>query len=406
MSDSPKQPETLSAAKFEPRVDIAVAGKRRFSPLKLLGLLGALAVGYGLFFLLTARSISVEVDAETAPTIDVRGLHLQFGGRLLMRPGHYPLSVTAEGYQDYDGDLHVDGTEVQTRAVRLTPLPGVLIIESDPAQASVSIDGVFVGETPLTVASIASGEATITLEADRFLPYESTFEVTGREVTQRFSASLVPGWSRVTLEAVPSTVMVRVDGVPLEFNANVLEIMQGTRDITLSAAGYVDHIISIDAVANTDLDLGRVELTPAAGLLRLSSVPMGAVVTRDGRFVGATPVDVAMDPSTTHRLKLSRAGYLPATFALALEKGVVTQRQIVLLPALGEVDVQVAPDNATVAVNGEDRGAGNQILSLPSVEQVITIAAPGYASVERRVTPRAGLKQRIKVGLLTIEEAR
>ena len=86
-----------------------------------MGERGALAVGYGLFFLLTARSISVEVDAETAPTIDVRGLHLQFGGRLLMRPGHYPLSVTAEGYQDYDGDLHVDGTEVQTRAVQSPP---------------------------------------------------------------------------------------------------------------------------------------------------------------------------------------------------------------------------------------------------------------------------------------------
>ena len=186
MSESPKQPETLSAAEFEPRIDIAVARKRRFSPLKVLGLLGALAVGYGLFFLLTARSITVEVDAETATTIDVRGVHLQFGGRLLMRPGRYPLSVTAEGYQDYKGDLQVDGTEVQTRAVQLNPLPGVLIIESDPAQARVSINGVFAGETPLTIASIASGEATITLEADRFLPYESSFEVIGREVTQRF----------------------------------------------------------------------------------------------------------------------------------------------------------------------------------------------------------------------------
>ena len=119
MSESPKQPETLSAAEFEPRVDVAVARKRRFSPLKLLGLLAALTVGYGLFFLLTARSISVEVDAETAPTIDVRGLHLQFGGRLLMRPGRYPLSVTAEGYQDYDGDLHVDGTEVQLSLIHI-----------------------------------------------------------------------------------------------------------------------------------------------------------------------------------------------------------------------------------------------------------------------------------------------
>jgi formylglycine-generating enzyme required for sulfatase activity len=406
MSESPKQPETLSAAEFEPRGDIAVDRKRRFSPLKLLGLLSALAVGYGLFFLLTARSVNVEVDAETAPKIDVQGLHLQFGGRLLMRPGRYPLSVTAEGYQDYTGDLQVDGTEVQTRAVQLTPLPGILIIESDPAQARVSINGVFAGETPLTIVSIASGEATITLDADRFLPYESSFEVTGREVTQRFSASLVPGWSRVTLEVEPTTVMVSVDGVPVEFNGNLLQIMQGTRDITLSAAGYVDEVISIDAVANTDLDLGRVELTPAEGLLRLSSVPTGAVVTRDGRFVGATPVDVAMAPSTTHAFKLSRAGYLPATFTLSLKKGTVRQRQVVLLPALGEIDIQVAPDNATIAVNGEDRGAGNRILSLPSVEQVITIAAPGYASVERRVTPRAGLKQRIKVGLLTVEEAR
>ena len=37
---------------------------------------------------------------------------------------------------------------------------------------------------------------------------------------------------------------------------------------------------------------------------------------------------------------------------------------------------------------------------------MITIRAPGYASVERRVTPRAGLKQRISVALLTEEEAR
>ncbi len=197
-----------------------------------------------------------------------------------------------------------------------------------------------------------------------------------------------------------------VTDLPLSSNRQTLEVMEGSREITFSAPGYIDEIIELDAVADTDVDLGIIELIPAAGMLRLTSVPAGAIVTRDGRFVGATPVNVPMEPATRHRIQVSRAGYLPESFSLALEKGASFDRQVVLSPALGEVDIQVTPRNATIQVNGDDRGKGSQILALPGIEQVITIRAPGYASVEKRVTPRAGLKQRISVALLTEEEAR
>ena len=88
----------------------------------------------------------------------------------------------------------------------------------------------------------------------------------------------------------------------------------------------------------------------AAGLLRLSSIPTGAVGTRDGRFVGATPLDVATEPSQRHRFQLSLAGYSPASFDLSLEKGALAERQIALSPALGDVDVRVSPDNAQISV--------------------------------------------------------
>jgi len=411
MSDERRHDESLSPAAFEPRTEITVVTRRRIKPATALLLVAGLLVAYTLFFLLTARSVSITVESETAPSIDISGLHLPFGERFLMRPGTYELIVTAEGYQTFSGPLLVDRAEVQTLALSLTPLPGTLVIDSAPVSATVSLNGSVIGTTPLTIDAVDAGEATLSLSAERYLPYETVIDVTGRAQTQRFSANLTPGWASVLVQTAPADVSVQIDQLRVDepsvtLNGMALEVMQGSREITFSAPGYIDEVIELDAVADTDVDLGIVELTPAEGMLRLTSVPAGAVVTRDGRFVGATPTEVAMEPSTRHRIQVSRAGYLTESFSLSLEKGASVNRQVVLSPALGEVDIQVTPRNATIQINGDDRGKGSQVLSLPGVEQVITIRAPGYASVERRVTPRAGLKQRISVALLTDEEAR
>jgi len=411
MSDERRHDESLSPAAFEPRTEITVVTRRRIKPATALLLVAGLLVAYTLFFLLTARSVSITVESETAPSIDISGLHLPFGERFLMRPGTYELIVTAEGYQTFSGPLLVDRAEVQTLALSLTPLPGTLVIDSAPVSATVSLNGSVIGTTPLTIDAVDAGEATLSVSAERYLPYETVIDVTGRAQTQRFSANLTPGWASVLVQTAPADVSVQIDQLRVDepsvtLNGMVLEVMQGSREITFSAPGYIDEVIELDAVADTDVDLGIVELTPAEGMLRLTSVPAGAVVTRDGRFVGATPTEVAMEPSTRHRIQVSRAGYLTESFSLSLEKGASVNRQVVLSPALGEVDIQVTPRNSTIQINGDDRGKGSQVLSLPGVEQVITIRAPGYASVERRVTPRAGLKQRISVALLTDEEAR
>ncbi|MEC9214654.1 MAG: PEGA domain-containing protein, partial [Pseudomonadota bacterium] len=325
MSNERNQSESLSPTAFEPRRETAVATTRRLTPAATLLVVAGLVIAYVLFFLLTARSVSVTVKSETTPSIDISGLHLPFGERFLMRPGSYELNVTAEGYQTYTGSLRVDDAEVQTRAVVLTPLPGTLVIESIPPSATVSLSGTVIGVTPLTIDEVDAGEVTVNLVAERYLPYETTIEVTGRAQTQRFSASLTPGWARVSVETIPAEVSVSIDQQSVDRSAvtsskQVLEVMRGAREITFSAPGYVDQVVELNAVADTDVDLGTIELVPAEGILRLTSVPAGAVVTRDGRFVGATPTDVTMEPAARHRIELRRAGYLPASFSLSLEK--------------------------------------------------------------------------------------
>lgn len=406
MSEPHKPQERLAAASFEPRREVVVEEESRLQPRFFILVLGGLVVAYSLFFLLTARSVTVTADALTPLDIRVGGLNLPFGDQLLMRPGSYSLKVTAEGYYPFEGSLKVDTADVQNRSVNLIPLPGTLKIETQPSGARVLIDGVEAGFTPLTLENIAAGEVPLNLSIDRYLAFDDVITIEGRGIAQRYSKDLVPGWARVFVDVVPERVEFLLDEEPVKEAGDVIEVMAGSRQLTVTAPGYVSQTIEVNAIANTDLDLGTIKLIAAEGILRLTSQPSGASVTRDGLFVGTTPVDVTMSPSVNHQIILRRAGYQPSEFRTALDKGTIEQRAVALKPTLGDVDIQITPRNARVAVNGVDQGAGSTTLSLPSVEQTIAISAPGYASVERKITPRAGLAQRLKVDLLTEEEAR
>ena len=406
MSEQQKPQKTLAAAAFEPRQEVVAETRPKLQPRLLVLGLGGLLLAYSLFFLLTARSVTISTDTVTPIDVSVGGVTLPFGDRLLIRPGTYSLDVTADGYFPFQGTLDVDKADVQNRAVNLIPLPGVLILETQPEGATVVIDGQILGTTPLTLKDFAAGEVTFELSAERYLTVEDVITVEGRDITQRYSKDLIPGWARVSIDTVPEQIEFSIDGQRLAKTGDILELMAGSQQLTLSAPGYVNRIIDVDAIANSDLDLGTVELVAAEGILRLTSKPSGASVTRDGQFVGTTPVDVTMPPGVNHQIVLRRAGYQPSEFQAELEKGSTEQKVVTLKPTLGDVNVQITPANARIAVNGIDQGAGSTTLSLPSIEQTIVISALGYASVERKVTPRAGLAQRLKVDLLTEEEAR
>ena len=406
MSEQQKPQKTLAAAAFEPRQEVVAETRPKLQPRLLVLGLGGLLLAYSLFFLLTARSVTISTDTVTPIDVSVGGVTLPFGDRLLIRPGTYSLDVTADGYFPFQGTLDVDRADVQNRAVNLIPLPGVLILETQPEGATVVIDGQILGTTPLTLKDFAAGEVTFELSAERYLTVEDVITVEGRDITQRYSKDLIPGWARVSIDTVPEQIEFSIDGQRLAKTGDILELMAGSQQLTLSAPGYVNRIIDVDAIANSDLDLGTVELVAAEGILRLTSKPSGASVTRDGQFVGTTPVDVTMPPGVNHQIVLRRAGYQPSEFQAELEKGSTEQKVVTLKPTLGDVNVQITPANARIAVNGIDQGAGSTTLSLPSIEQTIVISARRYASVGLKVTPRAGLAQRLKVDLLTEEEAR
>ncbi|MFT4768257.1 MAG: sulfatase activating formylglycine-generating enzyme [Glaciecola sp.] len=398
--------ESIKPAAFEPLNPEAAPTKTRI-PLSrwlMFALIGVFLVA--LWFLLTARSLEITVVAEEEASINLTGLVLPFGDRFLLRSGSYPLRVVAVGYHPYESDVAVTKDATQRQEVILQPLPGRLAMESDPAGATLTVDGEVIGVTPLIDLPIEAGSRVLRLELPRYLPLEQTIEVTGRDIQQRLDLSLDPAWANVSVDSAPAGAELLIDGIPVGKTPATLEVLQGEHELVLELPGFAGEQRVLNIEPGVAQDLGSVVLIPATGVLSLRSTPSGANVSVDGEFAGQTPLELELEPNMDHRISLSRAGYRRASETLRMKAGSSLERMLNLTPLLGDVLVKVSPAEAELLVNGQPVGRGSQTLSLPAVLQRLEARLDGYESSKRSVTPRPGLEQLVEIQLLTPQAAR
>ena len=141
------------------------------------------------FFVLTARSVFIEVNPASAEIEISGGIALQLGPRYLLRSGTYRLMLKNEGYYDTATQLIVGSEQSQTHPFDMRKLPGLVSIDTENMTgARVRIDGVDVGLTPLTDLSVEPGDHQLTISSDRYLEYGLPVAIEGRSVRQQFSA--------------------------------------------------------------------------------------------------------------------------------------------------------------------------------------------------------------------------
>jgi formylglycine-generating enzyme required for sulfatase activity len=404
MSES--KPQTIQPAAFEPLGNSDAPAKKGIPPSRwlLFALIALFALA--LWFLLSARSLEISVVADSEAEVELSGLALSFGDRFLLRPGVYPLRVTAPGYHPYVRELTVSREDTQRQEVILQPLPGRLSISSQPEGATLFVDGEPVGSTPLEELPVEAGNHELRLELPRYLPLTQALDITGRDVQQSLALQLSPAWADIQIASVPPGATILIDEEPAGTTPGTLEVLQGDHSLQLQLPGFASAQRPLSVEAGITQNLGNITLTPATGVLSLNSEPSGANVSVDGEFAGQTPLELELEPNIDHQISLSRAGYRRASQTLRMEAGASAERRVTLQPLLGDVLVRVVPADAELLVNGKPVGRGSQTLSLPAVMHRIEVRLEGYESITRSVTPRAGLEQLVEVQLLTPEAAR
>ncbi|MBL6697302.1 MAG: SUMF1/EgtB/PvdO family nonheme iron enzyme [Proteobacteria bacterium] len=397
--------EALAATTFEP-LSQATSEKRQVSAAQIAaGIAGVFIVAL-LFFLFTARSLTLNIVAEADPDFSLSGLNWSFGERILVRPGQYVLKVAAEGYHPYEQNITVSDADTQQLEIQLAPLPGTVTLTTQPAGAVITVDEAVLGPSPLTDRVLEAGRYAVSASLARYQRWQGELDVIGRNQSQTLDIMMVPDWAQVTFTTTPVSVTATVDGEVSEITERGVEVLSGERSLTLSAPGFMPATIPLNIVAGVDQDLGTITLTPADATLTLNSTPAGAGVSVDGTFAGLTPMVLPLSPGENHTISLSKAGYRGARLSLSLSRGEMAERAVTLQPELGEVRFAIEPAEAEIVVNGKVMGTGSRVLSLPAVQQRIEVRLAGYAGFETQVLPKPGLAQQVSVTLLTKAAAR
>lgn len=205
---------------------------------------------------------------------------------LLLRPGIYQLRVEAPGWVAFERRVVLPAARVERVTVALEPLRGRLMLDLQPPEASVSVDGVdFEGQSlPLPV-----GVRQVTVSAEGYESVAFEVEITTDGVERR-SVQLVARPARVELRVTPSVATVTIDGQP---RGAVFELPAGRHEVVVSHPGYTEQRLSLNLAPGDHIERDvtltrvRIQIQPA----RVRIAPGGTVEFRTsvaGAFTAVT----------------------------------------------------------------------------------------------------------------------
>jgi formylglycine-generating enzyme required for sulfatase activity len=359
----------------------------------------------GAAFVLLANPLSVMVT-PVPDKLSVSGFPppLKSGDSYLGISGSYALYAEKKGYLPLEETIEITGGGSRY-SFTMEKLPGLLDLTSTPSGATVLVDGLAMGETPLQGAKIPSGSRSIGFEHERYLPYEATVEIEGFGAKQELHVELEPAWAMVTLRTEPEDAALSVDGEELGTTPLELELLAGSRKLLFSKENFSPLEVELDVVAGEDMTPAVYQLEPAPAKLVIASVPTGATVTVDGGYKGLTPLSIELSPGDKHVLRLTLPGYQSTNRKLLLEPEEERDLNIKLEPEYGTIFITGDPADAILYIDGKKQTLSSGRFRLTTKPHTVEMKAKGYASASKAVTPQAAYSQRIEIKLQSKQAA-
>jgi hypothetical protein len=256
-------------------------------------------------------------------------------------PGTHTVDLTLTGYQNYQTTVTVTANQIATLSATLIPTPttGGLSIISTPSGATILVDGVKTGVTPMGV-ELLPGSHVVKLQKAGYAEYTGTFTVVAGKMapvtiqlvalpqttTTTMQQTTTTGGGTLTINSNPTNALIHLDGVAQGTTPkSILNLKAGPHTVMLSYPGYNDWTGTVTIVAGATMpitiSLVAEGLTPsgtptliyppsATGSLVVRSAPEGANVYLDGEGRGVTPLTLTNITPGTHRILLTHPGYL------------------------------------------------------------------------------------------------
>ena len=293
------------------------------------------------------------------------------------------------------------------------PEPSVtVLLDTDPQGAAATLDGAFVGTTPVLLPEIAPGKHAFGLSLDGHRDATLERDLAAPTPALVF-ARLVPSTATLRVVSEPAGASVSVGGAPRgAAPIDVPGIPEGETEVAVSLPGFATFRRQVKLSSGDVLDL-RAELEPLPATLRVVTVPAGASVYVDDELRGVSPLVLSNAVPGSLRVRVHLDGHDPLARTVALEPGAYSTQEFRLRPNTGSISLATSPALVTVSVDGRRAGATvakpgasdsvsqELVLRVPSGARTVELSRPGYRSETRTV--EVGRDRTVSLGTVELE---
>lgn len=252
------------------------------------------------------------------------------------------LTLSKNGYQSKRIDVRfLNGREPVVVNEKLVLDSGALEIKTEPAGASVIVNGLDRGQTPVSLSGIAKGYVSVTVKHEGFKPETRELKLGAGEV-QNLYLKLQPLAGTLQLTTLPEGGRIYIDNVFRGKSPLVLTgIESGEYNVRAEIEGYapVSRVIKVGNGASVSEEF---RLSNVMGRLEVRTLPAGAQVSIDGRVVGTTK-EIGSDSEGfseilaienllegEHTLTISKDGYANSTRHPKIQKSKTSKANVTL----------------------------------------------------------------------------
>lgn len=313
-----------------------------------------------------------------------------------LEPGRHHIKYRLAGYLESDRfvDTTREGPFIERNAV-LAEEKGILLLKTDPPGASISIDGVTVGQTPRLITHLASREvSTVKLRKAGYQDQTIQVRFEGRRPVVR-EETLVLASGMVHVLSDPPGAQVTLNGITKGVTpVLVKDVPKGRAVVKFTLDGFDDEVRELVINAG-DVQTLSVPLKGLPGTLLLTSVPEGARFYLNDEVKGRGPVAIPSLKPGEYVVRAEMDGYATVTKTVSIANGASATEEFRMSNIMGRIEVRTSPSGASVWLDGrlvgttksKDSGAEFSdifpIENVPEGEHVLVLKKDGYSDMTR-----------------------
>jgi len=260
-------------------------------------------------------------------------------------------------------------------------------IQSQPAGASVVIDGKDRGVTPILLYDLTPGRHHLRYRLDGYEDSDRFFDTSERPVIEQ-NAVLRAIRGLLLVKSDPPGATIVVDGEAKGQTPRLVTDL-AAKDayvLKLRKPGYLEQTINLKFDGRKPRVVDE-KLVLDSGVIDILSEPSGAAVVVNGVARGKTPLHVAGIPKGRATVKFTLEGYADEVRELSLRAGDRQTLSVVMRAIPGTLHLVSVPEGARFYVNDEARGTGPLVVpGLKPGAYSVRAEMEGYGKLTKTVT--------------------